>query len=34
MANPKYDVFLSHNSQDKPAVEALAHSAPTPEPRV
>ena len=24
MASEKYDVFLSHNSQDKPAVEALA----------
>ena len=24
MADEQYDVFLSHNSQDKPAVEALA----------
>jgi hypothetical protein len=29
-----YDVFLSHNSQNKPAFEARAHSAPTPERRV
>ncbi len=29
-----YDVFLSHNSQDKPQVEDLAHPAPTTEPRV
>jgi hypothetical protein len=24
MNQPKYDVFLSHNSADKPAVETLA----------
>ena len=24
MSNPEYDVFLSHNSKDKPAVRALA----------